>query len=423
MKYKKTTLPNGVRVIVVPVRDNPSTTVVVACETGSEYESKKENGLSHFLEHMLFKGTATRPSALTVSSELDSVGAESNAMTSNEVTMYYAKAQKKHWKKLFEVVSDIYLNPAFPAADLEKERGVIIQEIQMYKDLPHKHVWDILQNLLYGDTSAGRPITGSVENVKNFSRQEFMSYHRKHYIPSKTIVVVAGDITEKVVIDEVKKVFGTLPAVSRKERQNVKEKQKIPGFVLEKKKSDQTHMVMALRGYKSSDKKSVVASILMGVLGAGMSSRLFQRLREEMGACYYIYAYHEGDRDRGLAAIATGVDAKRAAEVIKALIDECKRLSFEKVSEKELKKVKDYKVSHLYMGLETTDALAGYFISEEVAHGHIRNPEEKEREIRAVSAEAVLELAKEIFRDRNLNLAIIGDIKETKSIKKALTFK
>lgn len=423
MKPSKTTLSNGVRVIVVPAHDNPSTTVVVACETGSNYESKGENGLSHFLEHMLFKGTATRPSAMTVSSELDSVGAESNAMTSNDLTLYYAKAQKKHWKKLLEVVSDIYLNPAFPAADLEKERGVILQEISMYKDLPHQHVWDLLAKLLYGDTPAGRSIAGPAENIKKFSRQSFINYHQKHYVAPKTIVAISGDVTSKAALSEIKKIFAAMPKAGKRESERVKEKQKTPGFVLEKRASDQTHMVLAVRGYKVEDKMSSAASILTGLLGSGMSSRLFQRLREEMGACYYVSASHSASQDKGLATIAVGIDQKRASEVVRALIDECKRLTYEKVSEAELQKVKDFKVSHLYMGLETTDALAGYYISSEIMHGSIRKPEVREKELRAVTAQDVMEVAKDLFRDEKLNLAIVGPLVDQRGVKKALTFK
>lgn len=423
MKYHKTTLPNGVRVIVVPVHNNPSTTVVVACETGSSYESKKENGLSHFLEHMLFKGTATRPSAMTVSSELDTVGAESNASTSGEITMYYAKAQKKHWKKLLEVVSDIYLNPSFPAMDLEKERGVILQEISMYKDLPHHQVWDVLAKLLYGDTPAGRSVAGPAENIQRFSRQDFLSYHRKHYIASKTIVAVAGDVRGKAVLEEIKKIFGSLPLVKKSSKEVIREKQKAPGLALERRQSDQTHMVMALRGYRVEDKRAAAASILMGILGAGMSSRLFQRLREEMGVCYYVNAYNNASADHGLASIAVGIDQKRAVEVVKALVDECRRLTYEQVTDKELQKVKDYKVSHLYMGLETTDALAGYFIADEANRGEARDPEVRERELRAVTAKEVMEVAQELFRDERLNLAIVGPVTDRRGVKKALTFK
>ncbi|MEK7135454.1 MAG: pitrilysin family protein, partial [Patescibacteria group bacterium] len=254
-------------------------------------------------------------------------------------------------------------------------------------------------------------------------RTDFLTYHGKHYVASKTIVAISGDVTEKAVMTEVKKIFGALPKAPKKQAERLKERQKIPGFVLEKRQSDQTHMVLALRGYKVKDKMVPAASMLMGILGSGMSSRLFQRLREEMGACYYVSASHSASTDRGLASIAVGIEQKRAVEVVKALVAECKRLTYEKVSEQELQKVKDYKVSHLYMGLETTDALAGYYISSEVTHGSIRKPEEREKELRAVTAEAIMKVAQDLFKDDKLNLAVVGPLADQKGVKKALTFK
>lgn len=423
MKFKKTTLPNGVRVIVVPAHDNPSATVMVATETGSHYEEKRENGLSHFLEHMLFKGTPTRPSALSVSTELDSIGAESNAYTSNELTAYYAKSEKKHWKKLLEVVSDIFLNPSFPAADLEKERGVILQEIAMYQDLPHRHVWDIIARLLYGDSPQGRSILGTPANIKAFTRENFMSYHRKHYVSSKIIVVISGAVATKAVLNEIKKIFGNLPQVKRRGKDKLREIQKSAAVLVEKKKTDQTHMIMALRAFSAADKRSITASVLMGVLGDGMSSRLFQRLREEMGACYYVRTSNDVYTDHGYVAVSTGIEKGRITEVVQALIDECKRLTYEEVQEKELQKVKDYMVSHMYMGLETTDALAGHYLSEEVVHGRARDPKELENEIRKTTSREIMEIAKALFRDENLNLAIVGNIDDTRAIKKVLSFR
>lgn len=423
MKYQKTTLPNGLRIIVVPAHDNPSATVIVATETGSHNELRDEGGLSHFLEHMLFKGTPSRPTALSVSTELDAVGAESNAATYNEVTMYYAKSEKRHWKKLLEVVSDIYLNPSFPASDLEKERGVILQEISMYEDLPQHLVSEVLMKLMFGDTPHGRPILGVPENIKKFTRENFMSYHRKHYVASKTIVVIAGDVSPQEANKEVKKIFGKLSKVKKRLKDRVKESQKAPALSVVKKKTDQTHMLMAFRGFDSKDKRNAILSVMMGILGDGMSSRLFQRLREEMGACYYVRAMNSIHIDHGIAAIKTGVEKGRVAEVVQALIDECKRFTYEEVQEKELQKAKDYMSSHLYMDLETSDALGTFYLFEEVLHGKPKNPEEIEKEIRAVTAKEIMALAKEIFIDENLNLAIVGNISDTKPIKKVLTFK
>jgi predicted Zn-dependent peptidase len=293
----------------------------------------------------------------------------------------------------------------------------------MYADLPQRHVWDILPKLLYGEVPAGRTILGPEENIRRFSRQDFLGYHRKHYVSSKTIVVISGDVAPKEAVDEVKKIFNNLAKVEKRTKDKVKEKQKTPGLLLEKRKTDQTHMVMAFRAYDAKDKRSAAATLLMGILGSGMSSRLFQRLRTEMGACYYVHSHNDSMSDYGITAISTGIDPKRSAEVTKALIDECKRLTYEKVTDKELQKAKDYLVSHIYMGLETSDALAGFYVSEEIVHGSARNPEEIEKDIRKISAEEIMEVAKDIFKDEKLNLAIVGNVSDPKGVKKALTFK
>src|SRR3990167_981003 len=215
MNFKKTTLPNGLRVITVPVKGNPSVMVLVMVETGSNYETKEQNGLSHFLEHMCFKGTTNRPQAKDIAVELDALGAENNAFTSHEMTGYYAKAAKKHFPKLFEIISDPYLNPTLTAEDLEKERGVILEEISMYEDLPQRKVWEVLSRLMYGDTPAGRPIIGPRENIKNFTRQNFVDYRSRHYVASKTIVIVAGGVNEQTVLKETKKYFKYIPKHKR----------------------------------------------------------------------------------------------------------------------------------------------------------------------------------------------------------------
>lgn len=423
MKFKKTTLASGLRIITVPVKGNPSVTVMVACETGSNYEEKRENGLAHFLEHMVFKGTPTRPSALQVALELDSIGAESNAFTGNEMTAYYGKGEKRHLKKILNVVSDIYLHPNFPETELEKERGVIIQEIGMYLDLPQRHVWDVLGKLLYGDTPAGRTILGPVENIKKFTKEDFLAYRKKHYTAKATTVIVAGDVDPKTVEAEVKKLFKDIPEHKPVGKQKVTEKQKAPALAIERKPSDQTHMVMAFRAFGARHKKSAAVSVLMSILGDGMSSRLFQKLREEMGACYYVRTANDAYSDHGLAAIATGIDKNRATEVVKAILGECKRLREEEVSAEELQKVKDYVVSHMYMGLETSDNLAVFFLDGEYTHGEARSPKDYEAKIRSVTPKDILKVAKEIFTDERLNLAIVGDIADGAQVKKALTFR
>lgn len=420
MKYKKTTLPNGLRIITVPTKGNPAVTVMVLVETGSNYESKEQNGLSHFLEHMVFKGTTRRPTAMHISRELDGLGAESNAFTSNEMTGYWAKAEKRHFEHLLDILSDMYLNPTLPPAELEKERGVILQEISMYEDLPQRKVWDVFGELVYGDVPAGRPIIGPAANIKKFKRDDFDEYRRKHYVAKKTVIVVSGDVNEKQVIKGIKELFATIPDHKRVSKDSVKEKQSQPKISIHKKKTDQMHVVLGFRTFGARDKRKAALAVLSAVLGKGMSSRLFQKLREDMGVCYYVRTSESEYTDHGSLAIATGIDPKRVEEVVGALIDECAKMKTELVSEAELKKAKDYIIGHLYMGLETTESLAEFYADQEITRGKIDTPFDIDKEIRKVTPEEVRDLARDIFKKDKLNLAIVGDVKSDARLKKLL---
>ncbi len=201
MKFSKKILKNGLRVVTVPMKDNPTVTVLVLVEAGSKYEEKKSNGISHFLEHMCFKGTIKRPKAIDISKELDSLGSQYNAFTAQEYTGYYAKSDARHFRQIFNIVSDIYLNSTFPEAEIEKEKGVIIEEINMYEDVPQRHVQDLFMKLLYGDQPAGWNIAGEKKNILNMKRDNFVNYHKKHYLPEATVLIVAGQVAEKEVIN------------------------------------------------------------------------------------------------------------------------------------------------------------------------------------------------------------------------------
>lgn len=420
MNFKKTTLANGLRVIVAPQK-SPAVMVLVVVETGSNYETKAENGLSHFLEHMCFKGTKNRPKTSAVARELDGLGAENNAFTSNEFTGYYAKAAKRHFSKLFEIISDLYLNPTLPAEDLEKERGVILEERNMYEDLPQRKVSDVISTLLYGEVPAGRAIVGPEKNIKGFRRKDFINYRNKHYVASKTIVIVSGDVTQQTVLKELKKNFQNIPQNKFLSKPPVKEKQKSPGLLIHHKDTDQTHMIVAFRTYDSKDKRIPALILLAEVLGAGMSSRLFTKLRDEMGVCYYVRAEHNSFTDHGMFAISTGVNVTRTVEAVKAILSECGKLSEILVSDGELEKAKEHYIGHLYMDLETTDSIAEFYADQEVSRGKLKNPLEIEKEIRKVTAKDILNVATDIFRNNNLNLAIVGKISNEKTLKAALS--
>jgi predicted Zn-dependent peptidase len=212
MKPKRTVLKNGMRIITVPMKDNPTVTVLVLVEAGSKYETKKLNGISHFLEHMCFKGTAKRPTALHIAHELDGLGADYNAFTTEEYTGYYAKGEARYFPKLLDVVSDIYQNSTFPEKEIEKEKGVIVEEINMYEDMPARDVQQVFTSLLYGDQPAGWSVAGTKENVKSFKREDFINYKDAHYVASATTIVVAGNISHVDALNQIKSQFKAIPA-------------------------------------------------------------------------------------------------------------------------------------------------------------------------------------------------------------------
>ena len=420
MKYHKSKLKNGLRVITVPMKDNPTVTVLVLVETGSKYENKKNNGLSHFLEHMCFKGTIKRPNAHAISAELDGLGSQYNAFTAQEYTGYYAKSDAKHFKQIFDVVSDIYLNSTFPEAEMEKEKGVIVEEINMYEDMPHRHVQDLFMSLLYGDQPAGWNIAGTRENVRAMTRTDFVNYKKAHYVPSATTVIVAGKVKEGDVNREVARIFGTLKNTKKDSKLKVIERQAKPAVLVSYKKTDQTHLVLGVRTFDTYEKSNAALSVLSTILAGGMSSRLFIKLREDMGVAYYVRSFNDPFTDHGFFEISAGVSNDRVEEVVREILIECKRLTTELVSEKELSKVKEYLAGNQKLELESSDAWASYFGGQEIMRKKIKSPEESEKEIRKVTAKQIQNIAKKIFKNSSLNLALIGPFEKGDQFEKIL---
>jgi len=422
MKFYKKVLKNGLRVVTIPMKDNPTVTVLVLVEAGSKYEKKEVNGISHFLEHMCFKGTNKRPKAIDISKELDALGSQYNAFTAQEYTGYYAKSDAKHFHKIFDVVSDIYLNSTFPEIEMQKEKGVIIEEINMYEDMPQRHVQDLMMELLYGDQPAGWNIAGEKKNILAMKRDDFITYKKAHYVPEATVIVVSGSVTEGEVLQQVNKIFGNISHGKKTGKLKVKEIQKAPAVLVKFKETDQTHFVLGVRSFGLFDKRNTTLSVLGCVLGGGMSSRLFQKLREEMGVGYYVRAYNDVYTDHGFFQISAGVDNKRIEEVIRAVLDECDKTKTELASEEELNKVKEYMIGNMKLSLESSDDIANFYGGQELLKHELKNIEEKAREIRKVTAVEIQKLAKQIFKNEKLNLALIGPFKNKKQFGKILNF-
>lgn len=418
MKMKKTVLKNGLRVITVPMADNPTVTVMVMVAAGGRYETLENNGISHFLEHMCFKGTEKRTNQQIVQ-ELDGLGAETNAFTSHDYTGYYAKGRTGTFSKLIEVVSDVYLNSTFPEAEIEKERGVICGEIDMYKDVPQRKVIHLFNESLYGDQPAGRMVLGPKENIMKFTRADFAKYRNDHYIAEKTAIVVVGNINHQNVTAEVKKFFAGIKTgkkISKKKLSSVTG----PAIIVGPKKTDQSHIMLGVRTVSLDHPDYSPLSVMSGVLGQGMSSRLFMKLREEMGAGYYVRTSLGGADDGGDFDVATGTEHARVEEVVSAIMQEIARMRNELVPDDELIKTKEFLVGGAYMGLESTESIAYHIAYHEIIDQSVLMPRDIEKKIRAVSAADIKRVAQKYLKPERFHLAIIGDHVNQKSLEKLL---
>lgn len=405
--FNKITLKNGLRIILAPKNDSLATTVLVLVEAGSKYETKEINGISHFLEHMCFKGTKKQPKSIDISSELDAIGASYNAFTSHEYTGYFAKAQPKHFDKILDVISDIYLNPVFEQKEINKERGVIIEEINMYEDLPQKRVHELFTALLYGDQPAGWDIAGKKEVIQKLNCEDFIKYHNEHYLPQSTLAIISGKFDENAV-EKTEKIFSSINLGGKTPKIKTEEFQSKPEIFVKHKKSDQTHLVLGVRTFDVFDKRKYALQVLSNILGGGMSSRLFQKIREELGAAYYVHSEADFFTDHGFLAVSAGVDNKRVDIVISAILEEFKKMAQEPVSQKELERAKEYLIGHLFLSLETSDEIAGFYGGQEILTGKIITPQELAEKIQAVKVGEIQEIAKEIFKNEKLNLVLIG---------------
>lgn len=422
MKPKLKKLSNGLSVVLLKEDAQRTATVLVLVTTGSKYESKAESGIAHFLEHLCFKGTTRRPSAMAISSELDGLGAEYNAFTGHEYTGYYAKVAAPHLHRAIDLISDIYCDPLIAEADVEREKGVIADEINMYEDVPMRKVGDIFMKTLYGDQPAGRSIAGEKEQIAKYTRKNVIDFRKKHYVPGATTVVVSGKYDEVEVMKQLKATFGKLLDTKKSGKKKVDDKQAVPCVSVQYKESDQTHIIVGVRSYPVKHESHYTLAVLAAMLGGGMSSRLFHKVRVELGLGYYVRAANDAFTDHGMLAASVGVDNMRAVEVVPAILGEFKRMATELVPEEEIKKAKDMLSGRLLLGLESTDDLAEYYGFQWVLRNEFIGPDEVIKRMNKVTAKDIQALAKKIFIEKHLNMAVIGPWKDDKQFKKELKF-
>jgi len=400
--YQKIVLKNGLRLITVPMAGTQAATVLVLFGVGSKYESRKLSGLSHFIEHMFFKGTQKRPNTLAIAETLDRIGGEYNAFTSQEITGYWAKAASEHLDILLDWVSDILLHSKFDPQEIDRERGVITEEINMYQDMPAQYVGVLWEKLLYGDQPAGWPVIGFKENISSFTLQQFLDYRKSHYLASNAVIVVAGKIDVRSLPSKTEQYFGALSDASKVVKQPVIEQQAKPELLIFDKATDQTHFCLGNRAYPFGHPDEYALAILAIILGGNMSSRLFIQVRERL-------------------VTQAGVDHQKAGKAISAILAEYQKVVNEPIGEDELQKAKDCIRGHIILEMESSDEQASFFAGQELLENKILTIEQKLAKINGVSVMDLSRVARDIFQPAKLNLALIGPFKDKEKFEKLLT--
>lgn len=422
MKFNKKILSNGLRILTIPMPSFESATVLVMVAAGSRYETKKNNGISHFLEHMAFKGTKKHPSAMDISSLIDGMGGEFNAFTGKETTGYYIKSAKDHVETSLDLLSDMLMHSKFDPSEIDKERGVIIEEINMYEDLPMRKIGDIYEQLLYGDTPMGWDIAGEKSVIQAINRTDFLSYMGSLYSASNMTVVVAGGIDSAKVEALVEKYFGMMPKFDTIKHETLVEKQAKPELFIKQKQTEQIHVALGVRTVPVTSDKRYSISVLSAILGGGMSSRLFHEVREKRGLAYYVRTSSDEYADAGSLVTMAGVDPKRVLDAVEVMMAEYQKVSSGKMelSDKELKKAKEFLKGHFVLDLEDSRSVASFYAHEELLEEEVENPNSVVAKIDAVTKEEVEVVGQEFFVGKGLNLALIGNFEDRQKLERLL---
>jgi len=424
--YKLTKLPNQLEVIASPISGAKTITVLVMAGTGSRFENKQTGGISHFLEHMFFKGTKKRPTTLAISSALDRVGGEFNAFTGKEYTGYFVKVEAGRLALALDVLSDMLLNSKFLAEEIEREKGVIIEELNMYLDNPLIYIEDLFEECLYGDTPAGRDTIGAKETILKFNRRQVLAYAGAQYSSDKMIVSLAGGLTPGA-LKLIDKYFNNFSKKAYRDKLKTNDAQARPKLNLFYKKTDQAHLSLGVRTYAYGSPDEITAKIISIILGGTMSSRLFTELRERRGLAYYVRTHNEPYTDSGYLTTQAGVPIAKLAEAVKIILAEYKKLAEKSVSAEELNRVKECLIGRSALQLEASDSVANWYarqailFKEQKRQGRMLTPENYYAKIRKVSASDIRRVAKEIFVNKKLNLAIIGPYEDRRKFEKMLT--
>jgi predicted Zn-dependent peptidase len=403
-----TTLANGVRVITEAMPHVRSVSVGVWVCAGSRRETAAQNGVSHFIEHMLFKGTTSR-SAEEIARSVDSIGGNLDAFTGKEMVCYNTKVLDEHLSRAFDVLADLALHPRFDEADLEKEKGVILEEIKMEADSPDSMVHEIFSSNFWRDHPLGKPILGTRETVRSFNRPAVQSYYAEVYTPSTLLVTAAGHLTHERIVDLVRQYFESLPpgAPQPPDRAPATHAR----IDLRNKKSlEQVHLCLGVPSYPLPHQARFACYVLNTLLGGGMSSRLFQNIRERQGLAYAVFSELSPYRDTGCLSIYAGTSRQSARKVVACIMDEFRQLKEQPVGEEELRRAKDYLKGSLMLSLESSSSRMANLARQEMYFGRFFTLDELLSSVEAVTVEDVQNIARTFFDAKHIALTVLGNL-------------
>jgi len=401
--FERHTLDNGLRVLTAPMPAAQSVSCFVMLAAGSRYETRESSGIAHFAEHMFFKGTELRPTARDIAGEVDAIGGEFNAFTGKEYTAYYVRCAAEHRDVALDVIVDMLRNSKFDAGEIDREKGVIIEEMNMYFDTPRDFVDGVYEELVYGDHPLGWDIIGRKETVQGATRDTFLDYLGHWYKPSRMVVGVGGRIGELLGDLEDAPTGTPLPALGAVNGSRVK---------VHTKASDQAHICLGVRSRPIVDPDRYVLMVLSTVLGGGMSSRLFTEVRERRGLAYYVFATNHAYTDAGSLYAQAGVDIERIDDAVETVAAELRKIAAEAVPEEELRKAKSFAKGRFALQIESPHGLIMFGLRREVLEGQAPEPDEVVAGIEAVTAEDVQRVARELIADDALRLAVIGPFED-----------
>jgi predicted Zn-dependent peptidase len=406
--FKKAFLDNGVPVVTESLKNVRSVVIGIWVKVGSRNETAEKNGISHCLEHMFFKGTKKR-SAKDIAIEIDSLGGDLNAFTSRENTTFYIKVLDEYLERGIELLSDIFLHPKFPEDELEKEKRVIKEEIKMVEDTPDDYVHDLFTQTIWGNTGLGQSVLGRRETVKSFKKSDLLSHIRKYYGTRDIVISCSGNFDHTILLNNLHKNLGNLRRGSEPERRPAPQYNgKVAVF---KKDLSEAHICLGLKGLSQISKDRYALYVLNTILGAGVSSRLFQEIREKRGLAYSIYSFLASYYDTGVWGVSAGVSRKKVREALDLIIKEMISLK-DTMDEAELKRAKDQLKGNIILGLESTSSRMNNIARQEIYHGRYYSPKEIIREIESITLYQVKDLVDQLVQRELISLTVYGPVND-----------